>query len=274
MLRRAASRQRQQAFIWIAAVASPRLCIQAPTLAGRKYATSKLSNRRFLTSKIEGKVDAKGTVVNETPATGDTTGSIGQVHGTLSSSAGPRSSEDYKGPLALTFKRLKIFSLASLSLSSALTPFMFVLESTLPMSARVSLAGMALTTTGISTLLIGWCGKPYVETLRRVPDEKGGFDGFEMTTMSILLRKRITRVYDVDFLVETERGFAKWELAQMVSFTHSETGAKALKKAGDPGQEETVAETFSVDGKLLGSWVVKWEKGGVGRCRPVGKIIR
>jgi hypothetical protein len=152
---------------------------------------------------------------------------------------------------------------------------MFIIESSLPTSARVGLAGVALTTSGISTLLVDWCGKPYVETLRHMhPSKNDGIEGLEMTTLSILLQKRITRVYDVDFLVQTERPFAKWELAKMVSFPPPKDGAEASRKAGDPGQEETVAETLTANGEVLGRWIVKWEEGGVGKCREVGRITR
>jgi len=152
---------------------------------------------------------------------------------------------------------------------------MFVIESNLPSSARAGLAGIALTTSGITTLLIAWCGQPYVETLRHLrPSENGGIEGLEMTTVSALLRKRITRVYDVDFLVQTNRGFATWELAGMVTFPPSKEGPDATKIAGHPGQEETVAETLAGDGKVLGRWIVKWEESGVGKCRRVGQVVR
>jgi len=74
--------------------------------------------------------------------------------------------------------------------------------------------------------------------------------------------------------VQTNRGFAKWELADKLCFPPSKDGAEAVRKAGNPGQEETVAETLDVDGKVLGRWIVRWEEGGVGKCREVGQIVR
>lgn len=243
-------------------------------MAAQVQKHAKLSSRRSLTSKAEVNADARGPSVTNGAAR-----SIHHVHGTLPSASAARSpdtyTKEYKGPLALTFRRLKIFSLASLSLSTALSPFMFIVEANLPMSARASLAGMALTTSGISTALVGWCGKPYVETLRHLrASENDGIEGLEMTTLSIFLRRRITRVYDVDFLVQTSRAFAKWELAETVTFCPVTAGAEATRKAGVPGQEETVAETITTDGEVLGRWIVKWEEGGVGKCRQVGKIVR
>ena len=277
MLSPIASLRRRPVSTWIAAVTDLRHCSRTCVLA-RRHIDSKPSNRRFLTSKTELNADAKGAVATATQVNGGTTSASGRIYGTLPSTSVPRSSDtytkDYKGPLALTFKRLKIFSLASLSLTTALSPFMFIIESNLPTSARAGLAGVALTTSGISTLLVGWCGKPYVETLRHLrSSDNNGVEGLEMTTLSVMLQKRITRVYDVDFLVQTERAFAKWELAEIVLFP-PEDGEKASKKAGDPGQEETVAETLSIDGKVLGRWIVKWEEGGVGKCRQVGRIVR
>ncbi|TFY81327.1 hypothetical protein EWM64_g2683, partial [Hericium alpestre] len=46
----------------------------------------------------------------------------------------------YTGPLTPTFKRLKIFSLSSLGLSFVLSPFIFIIESSLPLTARLGLA--------------------------------------------------------------------------------------------------------------------------------------
>ena len=134
---------------------------------------------------------------------------------------------------------------------------------------------MALTTSGISTLLVGWAGAPYVTELRHIcASSNEGVEGLEMTTMTLTLQKIVTRVYDVDFLVQTERPFAKWELADIVSFPPGKDGKEAARKSGQPGEEETVAETTNVTGEVLGRWIVKWEENGVGRCRNVGKIIR
>ncbi|KAF5380435.1 hypothetical protein D9615_004666 [Tricholomella constricta] len=173
----------------------------------------------------------------------------------------------YIGPLTQTFRRLKIFSMSSFMLSCTLAPFMFIVESNLPVSARIALASIAIGTSGVSTGLVGWCGKPYVTTLRHLtPEENGGAEGIEMSTLTLLLRPRITRVYDPTFLIETKRPFAKWELADSLVLP----GDKTV----EPGQEETVAETMDKDGNVLGRWVVKWGEGGEGTCHEVGKIIR
>lgn len=101
----------------------------------------------------------------------------------------------YVGPLESTFRRLKVFSLASLTLSTTLAPFMFVIESNLPPTARLALASIAITTSATSTAMVAWCGKPYVTQLRYIrPEENGGAEGMEMTTMSLLMKPRITRV--------------------------------------------------------------------------------
>lgn len=199
--------------------------------------------------------------------------------GTLPSASSPKSTyaytREYHGPLAPTFRRLKLFSVTSFGLSAALSPIMFIIESSLPMGARASLAGIALSTSGISTMLVSWCGSTYVTTLRHLkPAENDGIEGLEMTTLSLFLRPRITRVYDVDFLVQTTRPFAKWELADTVSFGSPKPGVDAVRRAGEPGEEETVAETIAADGEVMGRWIVTWEEGGVGKCRKVGSMIR
>ena len=94
----------------------------------------------------------------------------------------------YHGPFTTTFRRLKAFSLASLGLSVSLSPFMFILESSLPMSARLALASIALGSSSLSTALVTWCAKPYVVTF------KGGAGEIEMTTVNLFLQPRITKV--------------------------------------------------------------------------------
>ncbi|KAH7928685.1 hypothetical protein BV22DRAFT_1004269 [Leucogyrophana mollusca] len=156
-----------------------------------------------------------------------------------------------------------------------MAPFIFIVESSLPFSARIVLAATALSTSSISTALVGWCGAPYVVDLRRLtPAENGGIEGIEMTTMSLTLNKLITRVYDSDFLVDTKRPFAKWELAESVLLPPAEEDAVSAAKMGAPGQVETVAETMNSKGEVLGRWIVKWGEGGSGSCEGTGKIVR
>ena len=242
------------------------------TYTGKLIDSKSLSRRCLSTSTVESKGTLSGSSAE--PEKFEI-----EAQGPLASASIPRSphtfTTTYQGPLGPTFKRLKVFSLASLGLSTALTPFMFIVESSLPTSARVGLAGMALTTSGISTLLVGWAGAPYVTELRHIcASSNEGVEGLEMTTMTLTLRKIVTRVYDVDFLVQTERPFAKWELANIVSFPPGKDGKEAVRKSGQPGEEETVAETTNATGEVLGRWIVRWEENGVGRCRHVGKVIR
>jgi hypothetical protein len=167
----------------------------------------------------------------------------------------------YHGPLTSTVRRLKIFSLSSLALSATLTPFMFVVESSLPLSARFALATTAIVTSAGSTALVAWCGSPYVTTLRRL-NVNGGI---EMTTFTLGLKPLVTRVYDTAFLVESKRPFAKWELAERVP---------ALANPGCHECEETVAESLDATGAVMGRWVVKWSEDGQGTCHQVGKVAR
>jgi len=68
-------------------------------------------------------------------------------------------------------------------------------------------------------------------------------------------------------LVETRRGFAKWELAQRVVLPKAE-------RQVTPGQEETIAETQDKDGNALGRWIVTWGENGEGTCRGFGSVER
>ncbi|KAL0955807.1 hypothetical protein HGRIS_002015 [Hohenbuehelia grisea] len=176
---------------------------------------------------------------------------------------------EYEGPLTATFRRLKIFSLASLTLSFTLSPFIFLIESNLPLIARFALVITALSTSGVSTALVAWCGRPYVATLRRIPPtENNAVEGIEMKTLTLGLHPRITRVYDPLFLIETRRPFAKWELASSVTLP-----ANAVTEY-KPGQEEAVAETMDKNGALVGRWIVKWGEDRQGTCHEVGSVVR
>ena len=215
------------------------------------------------------------------------------------------SSVIYVGPLTRTFRRLKIFSLSSLALASSLSPFIFIVESSLPSTARVALATTALATSGVSTALVAWCGRPYVTALRNLAttttttsslpasspsnttlQEQGQEQeqeqeqttahshshnenvpaGIEMTTLTLTLSPLTTRVYDPAFLCDTTRAFARWELARSVQLPSED--AVGVR----PGSEETVAETMDGAGNVLGRWIVTWGENGEGSCRAEGRI--
>lgn len=91
----------------------------------------------------------------------------------------------------------------------------------------------------------------------------------EITSYTMFLNPRITKIYDTDFLVDTQRPMAKWELPFRVLLPTSRQN-----EIPAPGTEETVAETFTKDGELLGSWVVKWGNNGDGECRALGQVDR
>jgi hypothetical protein len=113
-----------------------------------------------------------------------------------------------------------------------------------------------------------------VDLRRLTPAENGGIEGIEMTTLTLTLKRLTTRVYDSDFLVETRRPFAKWELAQVLQLPPPSESAVMAAKGGDPGEEETVAETLDEKGEIIGRWIVRWGEGGAGTCQATGKVLR
>lgn len=187
----------------------------------------------------------------------------------------------YRGPLTNTFRRLKIFSLSSLVWGFVVSPLMFILDgvSGLPMVARISLVAFAFTTSGVSTALIAWCGKPYVSSLRFIPPPPGiPEDGIhrssivEMTTFTLALHPRITTIYDTAFLIPTNRPFAKFELAEAFRLPPAEVESEQLK--GNLPRDETVAETRDKKGNVVGRWVVQWDEKGQGTCYEIGTVSR
>ncbi|KAF8483746.1 hypothetical protein DFH94DRAFT_664262 [Russula ochroleuca] len=170
----------------------------------------------------------------------------------------------YVGPLTQTFRRLKIFSLSSLALASTLSPFIFVIESCLPSTARAALATTALATSGASTALVAWCGRPYQQPTHSHNENVPA--GIELTTLTLTLSPLTTRVYDPVFLNDTTRAFARWELARSVQLPPED--AVGVR----PGAEETVAETLDGSGNVLGRWIVTWGENGEGACRAEGRV--
>ncbi|KZT01444.1 uncharacterized protein LAESUDRAFT_763702 [Laetiporus sulphureus 93-53] len=158
-----------------------------------------------------------------------------------------------------------------------MAPFIMVLEtsSRLPLVGRFILAGVAFSTSGISTALVAWCGRPYVTTLRWIePEALGAGSGraVEMTTLTLALRERITRVYDTAFLVPAGRPFATWELAEAFQLPKEE--AELERSQGTLPREETIAETMTNKKEVIGRWIVRWDENGRGVCRQVGQVVR
>ncbi|CAE6487626.1 unnamed protein product [Rhizoctonia solani] len=180
---------------------------------------------------------------------------------------GERTDVFYQGPLSTTFRNLKLFSLSSLSLASALTPFIFIIDAPLSISARIALAATALGTSISSTALIGWCGKPYVVSMRKAL----GSGAIELITTDVFLRQRCTTVLDPRFFQSTSRPFATWELPE--SFT-ADSDPNSQRIAGFV---ESIAVTRDSSGNIIGQCVVEWnERDGqlFGVMREEGRAIR
>ncbi|KAH8994422.1 hypothetical protein EDB92DRAFT_1943757 [Lactarius akahatsu] len=193
--------------------------------------SSRASSLTHLLSRIAALHSMQGTALRRTSVIsagaafgryGTTRRSIASSTASLStvptSEATRRSSDDdviYVGPLTQTFRRLKLFSLSSLALAGSLSPFIFIVESSLPSTARVALAATALATSGVSTALVAWCGKPYQQHTTHSHNENAPA-GIELTTLTLALTPRATRVYDPAFLGDATRAFARWELARSV----------------------------------------------------------
>ena len=210
----------------------------------------------------------------------------------------------YTGPLAQTFRNLKLFSLSSLGLIAGLSPVLFVVEAPgIPVTARVALAGTALAMSGASTGLIAWCGAPYVSSMRRlVPspppasDPTAGtvkpegassgssvtstmathYDAVEMATKTLFSRDIYTQIYDPAVLGSTNRPFATWELQSQLRVPVDASNTSRI--AG--GREEVIARTLSAGGEVYGEWLVRWtqdpnnEEYLLGRASATGTVLR
>ena len=239
---------------------------------------------------------------------------VAVAHATHNSS--PRNDSDdasiiYVGPLTQTFRRLKIFSLSSLALASTLSPFIFIIESSLPSTARAALAATALATSGVSTALVGWCGRPYVTTLRRLctlPISTSTSTSTAASTPPPTAQQQQQERQDQQ---EQEQ-----EQQQQTTHSHNENAPAGIELTTltltlsprrtrvydpvflcdtprafarwelarrvqlppedatgvQPGAEETVAETLDGAGHVLGRWIVSWGENGEGSCRAEGHV--
>ncbi|KAI0696685.1 hypothetical protein C8T65DRAFT_663438 [Cerioporus squamosus] len=250
---------------------------QFPSLTARRY-LGMLSGPAPLLAPHHGPFSARRCMATETPPTLPASDANPSKETQTAQAEVAPEDEVYHGPLTNTYRRLKIFSLSTLSLTFALTPLIFVIETTssVPVVARFALAGMAMAASGVSTSLVAWVGRPYVATLRWLKPEgtqaAGSGNAVEMTTYTLAWHQRVTTVYDTAFLVPTSRPFATWELAE--GFKLPDAEVESARAEGLIPREETIAETRNKAGELLGSWVVSWDENGVGTCRQVGKVVR
>ncbi|CAO3694089.1 unnamed protein product [Rhizopus stolonifer] len=68
----------------------------------------------------------------------------------------------YTGPLSNVAKKLKLFSITSLSLGVGISPCVFAIDVPVPFVAKAALVGAAVVTSAASTGLIQWVMSPYV----------------------------------------------------------------------------------------------------------------
>src|SRR6266852_5518819 len=217
------------------------------------------------------------------------------------------SSVIYVGPLTQTFRRLKIFSLSSLALASSLSPFIFVVESSLPSTARAALATTALATSGVSTALVAWCGRPYVTALRNLAATTtmatSSPSSYPSNSPSEALKQRQeqehgreqTTAHSHSHNENVPAGIEMMTLTLSLSplttrvydpaflcdttraFARWELARSVQLPPEDavgvrPGSEETVAETMDGVGNVLGRWIVTWGENGEGSCRAEGRV--
>lgn len=200
---------------------------------------------------------------------------------------------DYKAPLAKTFYRLKLFSLSSLCAAIGLTPALLFAPAEVGLAGRVGLCATALATSGASTAIFAWIGKPYVGGMRLLTEGATGAmhskdakdaalpvsdsmarlelhkssPAIEALTTDWRLRKLRTIIYEPSLIRPTSRPLATWELA-------------LTPPANEDGQHfpitKLVAAThLAKTGQLIGRQWVTWPQKSVpGRSTVQGNLVR
>lgn len=163
----------------------------------------------------------------------------------------------YTSPAEKPVRLLKLFCVSGTAVTFAAAPLLMLIDSSLPMVARVTALAFATFGTGSTTVFVARYFSGYVSSIYKDADT----GDLVFSTSTLFLRPRLTTVYDKSFLVPSDRPGAKFALAEHVNGT------------GADGAEETIAQTTDADGRVLGRWIVRWDK-GIGRCRAAGNVVR
>lgn len=212
----------------------------------------------------------------------------------------------YSAPLAKTFVRLKIFSLSSLAAAIALTPALLLAPAEVGWAGRIGLCFTALATSGASTAIFAWIGKPYVGTMRLLAPEVARLSlqrdvtdpvgtasatagtpatgitldakpAIEAITTDWRLRKLRTTIYEPSLIRPTSRPLATWELTAKPPALAQEKPASAVTSADSmaPATKLIAATRVVKGGKLVGRWWASWPvPGQAGQCMEEGSVIR
>lgn len=187
----------------------------------------------------------------------------------------------YEAPLGKTFRRLKTFSLSSLTIASLATPALLLAPGEYTLFARSSMAITALSTSGLSTALIAFLGGPYVATMRLVELPSPAAEGeeeteprhvIELDTYSWRLQKITTTIYEPSLLRPTERPFATWEVA----VAGAQIKAVLQLPRNADGQPILITQSrYAKSGEVRGSFVLSQQKEeGIAKVEAVGYPLR
>ncbi|KZV97847.1 hypothetical protein EXIGLDRAFT_832595 [Exidia glandulosa HHB12029] len=163
----------------------------------------------------------------------------------------------YTSPTEKPVRLLKLFCVSGTALTFLASPLLLFADASLPLVARLTAIAFATLGTGSTTAFVARYFGGFVSFVRRDPQT----GDLTFATTTLLLKPRLTTVYDKAFIVPAERPGAKYSLAEQVA------------GEGEDGAEETVAQTTDAEGRVLGRWIVRWEQ-GVGRCRAAGEVVR
>lgn len=205
----------------------------------------------------------------------------------------------YSAPLSKTFVRLKIFSLSSLAAAITLTPALLFAPAEIGWSGRIGLCITALATSGASTAIFAWIGKPYVASMRLLspstaneslqkdckdliaktnktalqtnkPDLQTNKPALQTITTDWRLRKLQTTIYEPDLIRPTSRPLATWELA-----SKAPSPQDIDEHSPFPITRLVASTRMEKSDELVGRYWATWQAPKVaGDCTQEGNIIR
>ncbi|PWN37495.1 uncharacterized protein FA14DRAFT_159524 [Meira miltonrushii] len=212
---------------------------------------------------------------------------------------GPSILATYSAPLSKTFVRLKIFSLSSLAAAITLTPALLLAPAEIGWSGRIGLCITALATSGASTAIFAWIGKPYVGSMRllspsianqslqkdckemigKTSNQTSLLNGIDLSiskpalqtiTIDWRLRKLQTTIYEPDLIRPTSRPLATWELASKAPIPQD-----IDENCPFPITRLVASTRMEKNDELVGRYWATWQAPKLaGDCTQEGNIIR
>lgn len=170
--------------------------------------------------------------------------------------------------MAKTLRRLKMFSLGSLFITTLATPVFIFTPVDLAMGIRAGICLAAISTSAIGNAVVAWMGAPYVgrmelvspprtqtPTLAPSASQKAVSPAIEAYTLTWRLQTLRTTIFEPSFIRPAKKSFSSWELPDNPGpvFDLQSQGDCVTAGSAEAQEKVLVAETANAStGKVVG----------------------